>query len=197
MKTISIVLAVLMGAITLCSAATPPPPAATTPTATTPPETAQVTQIELAKLIVELAHLSRFLPPNPSDADYFAVLMANNIAPEKGWSSDQAVSRYDLARVCVLALKQGASVAQPDNPQSWIDYLVDKGYRIDTIGLATKPLAPLALPVGPTMYPTSGQLMPRVVPSGDVQFGAVMQPVREFFKPTSSTATSSNSGVRI
>jgi len=187
MKIISAVVAVVMGAVTLCSAAT----------TNTPPQTAQVTQIELAKLIVELAHLSRLLPPNPSDADYFALLMANNIAPEKGWVADQPVSRYDLARVCVLALKQGSSVQSPENPQSWIDYLVDKGYRIDTIGLATKPLQPLAVPVGPTMFSNRGQLMPRVVPSGDVQYGALMQPVREYFKPLSSTATSSNKGARI
>jgi len=191
MKTLSAVVAVMLCSVMLSSAANPPVPVVV------PPDTAQVTQIELAKLIVELAHLGRFLPPNPSDADYFSVLMANGISPEKGWSADQAVSRYDLARVCVEALKQSSSVQHPENPQAWIDYLVDKGYRIDTIGLATKPLAPLAIPVGPTMYSTRGQALPKVVPSGDVQFGAIMQPVREFFKPSSSTATSSNKGARI
>ncbi len=188
MKIISAMVAAVMSVVTVCSAADAPAPTA---------DTAQVTQIELAKLIVELSHLSRFLPPNPSDADYFGVLMANNIAPEKGWVADQAVSRYDLARVCVLALKQGSSVQHPETPQAWIDYLVDKGYRIDTIGLATKPLEPLAIPVGPTMFSNRGQKLPRVVPSGDVQFGAVMQPVRELFKPSGSTATSSNKGARI
>jgi len=190
MKIISAVVAVVMGAVTLCSAAD-------APATNVSPQTAQVPQIELAKLVVELAHLSRFLPPNPSDADYFALLMANGIAPVKGWVADEPVSRADLARVSVLAMKQGSAVEHPENPQAWIDYLVDKGYRIDTIGLATKPLQPLAIPVGPTMFSNRGQLMPRVVPSGDVQYGAIMQPVREYFKPSGSTATSSNKGARI
>jgi hypothetical protein len=138
------------------------------------------------------------LPANPSDKDYFSLLAVNNIMPEKGWIASEPVSRYDLARVCVLALKQGGSVQHPEQPQAWIDYLVDKGYRIDTIGLATKPLEPLALPVGPTMYSNRVQTkLPRVVPSGDVQFGAIMTPVREMFKPLASTPTASVRGTRI
>jgi hypothetical protein len=146
----------------------------------------------------------RFLPVNPAASDYFAILMANGIAPEKGWKTDQPVTRFDLARVVVLALKQGNKVEHPENPQAWIDYLVSIGVPVDTVGLATKPLEPLSLPIGPTAYSTQQdptKRPPRLVPTGDVQFGPIMQPIRELFitgpRPRPVTPTAPVRGARI
>ena len=194
MKTISALIAVLMSAVTVCLVALSAGGQA--------PQTAQVTQIELAKLMVEMSGLTRFLPSNPSDADYTHLLMVNGIAPASGWVSDQAVTRADLARVVLQATHQASSVPNPENPQSWIDYAVNQGIRVDTIGLATKPLEPLAIPVGPTMFSAdanSGKKPPATVPSGDVQYGAVMQPIRAMFQPVlnPNTPTAPNRGARI
>lgn len=180
--------------LSICVTAAPPQP----------PKTTEVPQQELAKVVVEALGLTRFLPVNPSASDYFAILMANGIAPAKGWEADKAVTRFDLAQVVVLSLKQGNKVEHPENPQAWIDYLVSIGIRVDTVGLATSPLEPLALPIGPTAY--SSQLdttkrLPRLVPTGDVQFGAIMLPIRELFivgpQPGPATPTAPVKGARI
>ena len=194
MKTISAVMAVLASAVMVCLVALPAGGQA--------PQTAQVTQLELAKLMVEMSGLTRFLPSNPSAADYTGLLMNNGIVPANGWVADQAVTRADLARVVLQATHQANNVPDPTNPQSWIDYAVNQGIRVDTIGLATKPLEPLAMPVGPTMFSASansGKKPPTTVPSGDVQYGAVMQPIRAMFEPifNPNTPTASNRGARI
>lgn len=149
-----------------------------------PPRTVEVPQLELAKVVVEATGLARFLPVNPSPNDYFSILMANGIAPEGGWEAGKPVNRYDLARVIVLAMKQGNKIEHPENPQAWIYYLIGINVPINTIGLATKPLEPLALPIGPTAYSSqvnTTKRLPRLVPTGDIQFGPIMQPIRELF----------------
>lgn len=201
MKNMSVLLAVVIGGFSFVAGAAPS--TNQPPNQSDQSEVVQVSQLELAKLVVDLAGLRRFLPANPSPADYFALLMANGIAPAGGWVADQPVTRYDLARVVVLTLKQGAKVQNPDDPQSWIDYLVGTGVRVDTIGLATKPLEPLALPLGATAFGVQqpGQRLPRLVTSGDVQLGAVMQPIRELFivgpQPKPVTPTAPAKGARI
>ena len=154
--------------------------------------TALVNQVELAKLLVEVLGLSRFLPADPTSAQCFALLMANGILPQDGWESDKAVTRADLARVIVQAMKKTSEIKTPDDPQSWIDYLVGIGVSIDTVGLATKPLEPLALPVSPRMY--TARVDPLLKDTKQVmgpitQFGTVMTPIRELFsfKPVPPT----------
>src|ERR1039457_3937717 len=102
------------------------------------PQTAQVTEFELAVLLVQQLGLVPYLPRNPSPNDYFSLLMMNGITLADKWQADKPVTRYDLARAVVLATKQGSKIDNPDNPQSWIDYLVSTGVRVDTIGLATQ-----------------------------------------------------------
>lgn len=112
-------------------------------------ETNNVTQLELAKLMVQLCGLQSSLPTDhaPTDADYFQLLMFNNIQPVGGWQAGKLTSRADLARVVVQGMQEANNVQNQDDPQSWVDYLVGKGIRVDTIGLSTKPVEPLAFPM--------------------------------------------------
>ncbi len=198
-RMIGVALAVMMSATVFCSMAQGtggnPPPGGT------PPPTREVKQWELARLMVELLGLTRFLPPNPSNADYFQILMQNNVMPADGWQADKSISRYDLARVVVLGMRQNNNIQQPENPQSWIDYLVGVGCRIDTIGAATQPLAPLVIPVGRSSYSNqtfSGDKEPTPPPSvGELQLGAIMVPIREYVKPLPATPTAPARGARI
>jgi len=137
MKRLNVLAALVMSAVVFCSVAKGE-------------GTNTMTQLELAKMMVQLCGLQTSLPTDraPTDADYFRLLMFNNIQPAGGWQADQLLTRADLARVVVLGMQEGSKVQNPDNPQSWIDYLVDKGVRVDTIGLTTKPVDPLAFPMG-------------------------------------------------
>ncbi|MCX6995872.1 MAG: hypothetical protein NTV49_02005 [Kiritimatiellaeota bacterium] len=147
-------------------------------------ETAAVSQAELAKLLVEVLGLARFLPADPTPAQNFAILMVNNIAPQDGWDAGRAVTRADLARVIVQALKKSGEIKTPDDPQAWIDYLVGIGVPIDTVGLATKPLEPLVLPVAPKAYTALVDPLHKEIKQvmGPItQFGADMTPIRELF----------------
>jgi len=136
MKRMNVLAALVMSAVVFCSVAKGE-------------GTNTMTQLELAKMMVQLCGLQTSLPADraPTDADYFRLLMFNNIQPAGGWQADQLLTRADLARVVVLGMQEGSKVQNPDNPQAWIDYLVDKGIRVDTIGLTTKPVEPLAFPM--------------------------------------------------
>ena len=48
------------------------------------PKTVEVTQAELAQLLVQVLGLARFLPASPSDQQCFAMLMNNGISPADG-----------------------------------------------------------------------------------------------------------------
>ena len=146
--------------------------------------TAQVPQAELARLLVEVLGLSRFLPANPTPAQCFAILMANGIVPKDGWNAEAAVTRADLARVIVQAMKRSSEIKNPDNDQEWIEFLVGIGVHIDTLGEATKPLEPLMLPVAPKAY--TAQVDPlnkdtKQIMAPITQYGTVMTPIRELF----------------
>lgn len=108
----------------------------------------EVTQGELALLLVNMLGLYRFLPAAPSEQEAIAVLLANCISPEDGWRPAQPVLLADLARLIVQSLDRSHEVAEPDNPQSWIDFLVSIDVPIDTIGLAVSQLEPIPEPVG-------------------------------------------------
>jgi len=141
MKRMSVLAAMVMSAVMICS---------TVQGQTTTNGTQNVTQLQLAKLMVQLCGLQSLLPTDRTitDADYFQLLAFNNIQPVGGWQSGQLASRADLARVVVQAMGEGKKVENPDNPESWINYLVDKGIRVDTVGLGTKPVDPLLFPLG-------------------------------------------------
>ncbi len=108
----------------------------------------EVTQGELARLLVNMLGLYRFLPAAPTEQEAIAVLLANRISPEGGWQPAEPVLLADLARLIVQSLDRTHEVAEPDNPQSWIDFLVSIDVPIDTVGLAVSQLEPLPEPVG-------------------------------------------------
>lgn len=140
-------------------------------------ESRQVTQCELAKLLVNVLGLARFVPANPSCQQSFAVLMDNNIMPKDGWDGDKIVTRADLARVIVLALKRQHEVEDPDNPQSWIDFLKSIGIPIDTVGEAIETLEPLPEPVAPNVaQAVTDPITKRHVfdPTDETQYGVDM-----------------------
>ena len=108
---------------------------------------AMPTQADLARLLVNVLGLSVDLPATPSDVEVFSALLANQIAPAEGWQSTNLVTRADLARVVVQAMGEADQVENPDDAQSWVDYLKGLGVPIDTVGQAVAGVTPLNDPV--------------------------------------------------
>ncbi len=115
----------------------------------------EVTQGELALLLVNMLGLYRFLPAAPTEQEAIAVLLANRIAPEAGWQPNQPVVLADLARLIVQSLDRSHEVPDPANPQSWIDFLASIDVPIDTIGLSVSQLEPLPEPIGGNVFVAS------------------------------------------
>ena len=92
-----------------------------------------VTHPQLAELLVKALGLIRFLPAAPSTQQMFDVLMQNGISPEKGWLLDAVVTKADLSRVIVQALRKEDAVENPNDPQSWIDALREMGISLDRL----------------------------------------------------------------
>lgn len=134
-----------------------------------------VNEGELAQWLVRVLGLSRFLPAAPSDLDCFQLLMQNGIMPKNGWQQDNTVTMGNLARVIVLSLGKQSEVENPDNDESWVDYLKSAGIDFGTIGEAVENLEPLPQPVGTEAIIIStdplGKLA-RINPPDDQQLGA-------------------------
>lgn len=92
-----------------------------------------VTHPQLAELLVKALGLIRFLPAAPTTQQMFDVLMQNGISPEKGWLLDAVVTKADLSRVIVQALRKEDAVENPNDPQSWIDALREMGISLDRL----------------------------------------------------------------
>lgn len=92
-----------------------------------------VTHPQLAELLVKALGLIRFLPAAPTTQQMFDVLMQNGISPEKGWLLDAVVTKADLSRVIVQALRKEDAVENPNDPQSWIDLLKELGISLDRL----------------------------------------------------------------
>ena len=92
-----------------------------------------VTQSQLAELLVKALGLMRFLPAAPSTQQTFDVLMQNGISPAGGWLLDAVVTKADLARVLVQAMRAEDKVENPNDPQSWIDTLKAMGISLDRL----------------------------------------------------------------
>jgi hypothetical protein len=84
-------------------------------------------------LLVKALGLMRFLPAAPTTQQMFDVLMQNGISPEKGWLLDAVVTKADLSRVIVQALRKEDAVENPNDPQSWIDALKEMGISLDRL----------------------------------------------------------------
>ena len=92
-----------------------------------------VTHPQLAELLVKALGLMRFLPTAPSTQQIFDVLMQNGISPQGGWLLDAVVTKADLSRVVVQALRKEDQVENPNDPQSWIDVLKAQGISLDRL----------------------------------------------------------------
>ena len=85
-------------------------------------EGAEVTQLELADILVNVMGLSRFLPGDPTAQERFAALMTNGVVPEGGWKADEVVTKAVLARVVVQAMGRANEVENPKDPASWVAF---------------------------------------------------------------------------
>jgi len=140
----------------------------------------QVTQCELAQLLVQVLGLSRFLPPSPSCQQCFAVLLDNAISPADGWNPDKTVVMGDLARVIVQAMKLQTEIKNPDNPQEWVDYLKGLGVPLEAVGETVSYLEPLPEPIAPNV--TAARVDPlvkrhRFDPTDETQYGVDMEAI--------------------
>ena len=141
------------------------------------PKPAEVTQAELAQLLIQVLGLARFLPASPSDQQCFAMLMNNGISPADGWKPEKPVVKADLARVIVQAMKKQGDIKHPDDPKEWIDYLKAQGVPLDAVGETTSYVDPLVEPVA--VHVASPQVDPlvkrhRFNPIDETQYGVDM-----------------------
>ena len=83
--------------------------------------------------MVKALGLVRFLPVPPTSQQMFDVLMQNGISPEAGWLLDAVVTKADLARVLIQAMRMEDQVENPNDPQSWIDALKAAGISLDRL----------------------------------------------------------------
>lgn len=110
-------------------------------------DSAQVTQAELAQMLVNLTGLARFLPNPATPQELFAALLANGISPKDGWKPNDPVTKGTLARLIVQAMDMVDQVENPDDENSWVNLLAENGIPIDTVGAAVQNVAPTAEPV--------------------------------------------------
>jgi len=92
-----------------------------------------VTHPQLAELLVKALGMMRFLPNAPTPQQMFDLLMQNGISPEQGWKLDAVVSKADLSRVLIQAMRKEDAVENPNDPQSWIDALRAEGIALDRL----------------------------------------------------------------
>lgn len=111
------------------------------------PEAAEVTQLQLAEILVNMLGLTRNLPADPTAQEKFAALMTNGVVPQEGWVATSVVTKATLARLVVQAMGRADEIENPDDPSAWIDFLVANDIPIDTVGQAADNLEPLAEPV--------------------------------------------------
>ena len=102
----------------------------------------QVTQAELAQMLVNIMGLAPFVSLPATPFEIFQILVSNGVVPEGGWKVDSVVTKADLARVLVQAMGATAEIETPDDPNSWIDYLQEMGAQMDTVGESITAVAP-------------------------------------------------------
>lgn len=106
------------------------------------PEANQVTQAELAKMLINIMGLAPFVSLPATSFDLFQILVSNGVVPEGGWKADEPVNGADLARVLVQAMGAAEEIENPEDPNSWIEYLEEMGVSMDTVGEAVAAVAP-------------------------------------------------------
>ena len=109
---------------------------------------ARVTHADLARILVNLLGLARFVPTGASDLENFAVLMENKVTVSGPWTTDATVTKGDLALAVVKSLRaMGEPVdADIDTAKDAIEWLRQAGIPIDTIRGSMGAIRPLADP---------------------------------------------------
>lgn len=107
-----------------------------------------VTHTQLAEIMVKALGLVRFLPNAPSAQQMFDVLMQNGISPQDGWKLDAVVTKADLSRVIVQALRKEDQVENPNDPQAWINVLKELGISLDRLSEAVQSVEALPEAMG-------------------------------------------------
>lgn len=132
-----------------------------------------VTHPQLAQLLVKALGLIRFLPAAPTSQQMFDLLMQNGISPEAGWLLDAVVTKADLSRVLIQALRKEDAVENPNDPQSWIDALRALGIPLDRLSETIQSVEVLPEGMGQDMALQSADPLVRDIPltsGGTVQY---------------------------
>ena len=95
-----------------------------------------VTQAELARILVRVMGLARYLAPGAPDYDYFAVLGQNGVYPKENWEPGEPVELGLLARLMVMALRLTYLVEDIDDYNACMMALEEAGIPIKTVGVA-------------------------------------------------------------
>ena len=132
----------------------------TAPEGAEAPEATEVTQLQLAEMLVNVLGLSRFISGDPGSEQIFAALMTNGIKPQDGFDPTAVVTKATLARLVVQAMGRADEIENPDDPQAWVDYLAANNVPINTIGEAMVGLEPLAEPVVDNVFRKSASADP-------------------------------------
>lgn len=131
-----------------------------------------VTHPLLAELLVRALGLVRFLPNAPTSQQMFDVLMQNGIVPQGGWKLDAIVTKADLARVVVQALRVEDMVDNPADPQAWIDALRQLGISVDRLSetIQSVEILPEGLAKDVTLHSTDPLVYGMAFAPGTVQY---------------------------
>jgi hypothetical protein len=109
----------------------------------------QVTQAGLAKMLVNIMGLAPFISLPATPFEIFQILISNGVVPDGGWNAESIVTKEDLARVLVQAMGAVDEIENPDDPNSWIEYLQEMGVQMDTVGEAIASVSPNTIMTDP------------------------------------------------
>lgn len=142
-----------------------------------------VTHAQLADLLVKALGLVRFLPSPYTAQQTFDLLMQNGISPEKGWLLDAVVTKADLSRVIVQALRKEDAVENPNDPQSWINALKELGISLDRLSETIQSVEVLPEGMGQdvTLQSTDPLIYQVDFAPGDTQFTVDLSLVTRIF----------------
>ena len=143
-----------------------------------------VTHPQLAEIMVKALGLVRFLPNAPTAQQMFDVLMQNGISPQDGWKLDAVVTKADLARVIVQALRKEDRVENPNDPQAWINVLKELGISLDRLSATVQSVEALPEAMGQdtTMQSTDPLIYEVAFASSDsVQYTVELDMVTRIF----------------
>ena len=110
-------------------------------------ESQEVTQAELAQMLVNLMGLTRFVSSPATPQELFRKLVESGVYPEDGWKEDAVVTKAVLARVLVQALGAADEIDDPSDPNAWVNWLKENGIPFDTVGEGVANVTPSAEPV--------------------------------------------------